>query len=39
MGEFIANAVHEVANDLPIVLGVLDQKDTSGHAASCCSWA
>jgi hypothetical protein len=25
--EFIANAVHEVANDLAIVLGVLDQKD------------
>src|SRR3954469_18559503 len=37
--ELVADAVDEVADDLPVVLGVLDHQDTLRHAASICSAA
>src|SRR3954468_10351616 len=37
--ELVADTVHQIANDLPVILCILDQQDAPGHAASICSSA
>src|SRR5215217_1278313 len=38
LDQVVADALHEVADDLPVILGVLDHED-AGHAASLEFWA